>query len=270
MGVKVAMSDRKLCNSGEFEGKVVIVTGGGRGIGKAFSRALAERGAAVGILGRTEATVKKLADELNGEGRRAVGILCDVANEVQVEAAVAKVADLFGGVDILINNAGLHAEEYSDKGFGELGIAESRRLFDVNVMGIVICSLTCKPLMARRGGGVILNISSIAADLSAHAYGVSKLAANGLTMSLATEFAKDKIRVNGIAPGMIITEETHQEINEADLRAFTHGYMTENQLVQKIAGPEEIVNAMLYFCSDWSSFVTGETLKVSGGYPLHS
>jgi NAD(P)-dependent dehydrogenase (short-subunit alcohol dehydrogenase family) len=124
--------------------------------------------------------------------------------------------------------------------------------------------------MARRGGGVILNISSIAADLSAHAYGVSKLAANGLTMSLATEFAKDKIRVNGIAPGMIITEETHQEINEADLRAFTHGYMTENQLIQKIAGPEEIVNAMLYFCSDWSSFVTGETLKVSGGYPLHS
>jgi NAD(P)-dependent dehydrogenase (short-subunit alcohol dehydrogenase family) len=264
------MSDKKLCDSGEFEGKVAIVTGGGRGIGKAFARALAIRGAAVGILGRTEATVKRVADELNSEGYRAVGFGCDVANETQVEASVATIADMFGGVDILINNAGLHAEEYSDKGFGELGIAESRRLFDVNVMGTVICSLICQPLMARRGGGAILNISSIAADLSSHAYGVSKLAVNGLTMSLATELAKDKIRVNGIAPGMIITEESREEIEGGALEAFTQDYMKNNQLVQKIAGSEEIVNAMLYLCSDWAGFVTGETLRVSGGYPLHS
>jgi NAD(P)-dependent dehydrogenase (short-subunit alcohol dehydrogenase family) len=263
------MADRKLCNSGEFEGKVAVITGGGRGIGKAFARALAERGAAVGILGRTEATCIQVAEELNGEGYRAIGMACDVAKEEQVEATIAKVADTFGGVDILINNAGLHAEEYSDKGFGELGIAESRRLFDVNVMGTVICSLICQPFMAKRGGGVILNISSIAADLSAHAYGVSKLAVNGLTMSLASELAKDKIRVNGIAPGMIITEETRREIPAEMLDPFTQDYM-KNQLVQKVAGPEEIVNAMLYFCSDWASFVTGENLRVSGGYPLHS
>jgi len=264
------MSDKKLCDNGEFEGKVAIITGGGRGIGKAFARALAVRGAAVGILGRTEATVKRVADELNGEGYRAVGFGCDVANETQVEASVATIADMFGGIDILINNAGLHAEEYSDKGFGELGIAESRRLFDVNVMGTVICSLICQPSMARRGGGVILNISSIAADLSSHAYGVSKLAVNGLTMSLATELAKDKIRVNGIAPGMIITDESREEIQGGALEAFTQDYMKNNQLVQKIAGSEEIVNAMLYLCSDWAGFVTGETLRVSGGYPLHS
>jgi NAD(P)-dependent dehydrogenase (short-subunit alcohol dehydrogenase family) len=264
------MADKQFCNSGEFEGKVAVITGAGRGIGKAFARALAERGAAVGILGRTEATCLQVAEELNSAGYRAIGMACDVSNETQVEAAVAKVVDAFGGVDILINNAGLHAEAYNHKGFGALGIAESRRLLDVNIMGTVICSLLCQPHMAKRGGGVILNISSISAEFSAYAYGVSKLAVNGLTISLATELAKDKIRVNGIAPGMIITEESREESDPAKLNAFTQGYMTNNQLIKKVADPEECVNAMLYLCSDWSSFVTGENLRVSGGYPLHS
>jgi NAD(P)-dependent dehydrogenase (short-subunit alcohol dehydrogenase family) len=252
----------------EFEGKVAIVTGGGRGIGKAFSRALAERGASVAILGTTEARVSKLAEELKADGLSAVGLACDVSDEAQVAKAAATVTDLFGGIDILINNAGLHAAEYSDKGFGELGISASRRLFDVNVMGIVICSLACQPAMARRGGGVILNISSIAAYLSTHAYGVSKLAANGLTVSLAREFAEDHIRVNGIAPGMIVTEEFREEYDPEVLGAFTDDFMKNKQLIQHVAGPEEIVNAMLYLCSDKARFVTGETLKVSGGYPL--
>ena len=268
--MRYTMSDRKFCNSGEFEGKVAIVTGAGRGIGKVLARALAERGAAVGILGRTEASCLQVAEELNSEGFRAIGMACDVSNETQVEASVAKVAEAFGGIDILINNAGLHADEYNHKGFGDLGIAQSRRLLDVNVMGTVICSLLCRPFMARRGGGVILNISSISAEFSAYAYGVSKLAVNGLTMSLATELAKDKIRVNGIAPGMIITEETRKEWAPERIATFTQSYMTNNQLVKMVAGPEEVVYAMLYLCSDWAGFVTGENMRVSGGYPLHS
>jgi NAD(P)-dependent dehydrogenase (short-subunit alcohol dehydrogenase family) len=264
----MTMLDKQFCNSGEFDGKVAIVTGGARGIGKAFVRALASRGAAVGILGRTEATVKKLADELTAEGLRAIGIECDVADEVQFAAAVSAVTQAFGGVDILINNAGLHAEEYSDKGFGELGIAKSRRLLDVNVMGIVIGSLACQQSMASRGGGVILNISSISAYMSASAYGVSKLAANGLTMALATELAGDKIRVNGIAPGMTISDEFREELDPQWLDEFTQDFMKTKQLIQKISGPEDVVNAMLYLCSDWANFITGETIKVSGGYPL--
>jgi NAD(P)-dependent dehydrogenase (short-subunit alcohol dehydrogenase family) len=264
------MLGKRLCDSGEFQGKVAIVTGGGRGIGKAFAYALAARGAAVGVLGRTEASCVQVADELNGMGHRAIGMACDVVDEGQVEAAVAKIAEQFGGVDILINNAGLHAQEYNHRGFGELGIAKSRRLLDVNIMGTVICSLLCQPYMVGRGGGVILNLSSSSADLSAYAYGVSKLAVNGLTISLATELAKNNIRVNGIAPGMIITPESRQEIPPEQLDAFVQDYMTSKQLIQKIADPEEIVNAMLYLCSDWSSFVTGETLRVTGGYPLHS
>jgi NAD(P)-dependent dehydrogenase (short-subunit alcohol dehydrogenase family) len=263
------MPEKKLCDSGEFEGKVAIISGAGRGIGKAFAHALAERGAAVGVLGRTEATCLQVADELNSAGYRAIGMACDVADEAQVEMSVSRVADKFGGVDILINNAGLHAQEYNHKGFGDLGIAKARRLFDVNVMGPVICALACKPYMARRGGGVVLNISSSSGDLSAYAYGVSKLAVNGLTISLATELAKDNIRVNGIAPGMILTTESRQEADPVKLEAFTRDYM-KKQLIQKVAESEEVVNAMLYLCSNWSSFVTGETLRVTGGYPLHS
>jgi NAD(P)-dependent dehydrogenase (short-subunit alcohol dehydrogenase family) len=261
------MSDQGLCVKGEFEGKVAIVTGGGRGIGKALSRALAVRGAAVGILGRTEATLSKLADELNSEGCRVIGLTCDVADEKRVEQVVATVIDQFGGVDILVNNAGLYSPEYH-RDYVELGLSGARRIFDVNLMGMLACALACQPSMTRRGGGVIVNISSVAAYFNENAYAVSKLAINGLTVSLARQFVKYNIRVNGIAPGMIITDEMHQDYEAEWLQSFTHDYMKNNQLIQRIAGPEEIAKAMLYLCSDNSSFITGETLRVSGGYPL--
>jgi NAD(P)-dependent dehydrogenase (short-subunit alcohol dehydrogenase family) len=262
------MTGGLLCNSAEFDGKVAIVTGGGRGIGKAFVRALALRGAAVGILGRTLATVERLACELNAEGLRAMGIACDISDEAQVEAAVERTIAAFGGVDILINNAALHAEEYSDKGFGELGVLAARRLFDVNLMGVVICALACRASMKHRGGGVVLNISSISAEPSKHAYGVSKLAVNGLTVALASELAPDGIRVNGISPGMTISDEARAELDPQWLEDFTQDFMKNRQLIQKISGPEDSVNAMLFLCSDWANFITGETLRVSGGSTL--
>jgi NAD(P)-dependent dehydrogenase (short-subunit alcohol dehydrogenase family) len=261
------MSDRELCNDGEFQGKVAIVTGGGRGIGKGLSRAFAVRGAAVGILGTTEATVRKLADELNGEGHRAISVTCDVADEKAVEQAVATVLDQFGRVDILVNNAGLYSPEYH-RDFVELGLAGAKRIFDVNLIGSLICALACQPIMTRQGGGVILNISSISAYLNENAYAVSKLALNGLTISLARQFAKYNIRVNGIAPGMIVTEEARQDYDNEWLEAFGQDYMKSKQLIQKLAGPEEIAKMMLYLCSDNASFITGETIRVSGGYPL--
>jgi NAD(P)-dependent dehydrogenase (short-subunit alcohol dehydrogenase family) len=261
------MSDQGLCNKNEFEGKVAIVTGGGRGIGKALSRALAVRGAAVGILGRTEATLSKLVDELNSEGHRAIGLTCDVADQQRVEQAIATVVGQFGDVDILVNNAGLYSPEYH-RDYVELGVSGARRIFDVNVMGMLACALACQPAMTRRGGGVIVNISSVAAYFNENAYAVSKIAVNGLTVSLARQFVKYNIRVNGIAPGLILTDEMHEEHDIEWLQTFTHDYMKNNQLIQRIAGPEEVAKAMLYLCSDNSSFITGETMRVSGGYPL--
>lgn len=239
------------------------MTGDGRGIGKVLSRALAERGASVGILGTTGGPVKALADELNGEGSTAVGIACDVADEGQVKAAVDGIAERFGGIDILINNAALHSSEYN-KGFTTLGLEKTRRLFDVNVIGLSICATACRPHMQARGGGVILNISSIGGYRSDTAYGVSKLAARGATICLANELADDNIRVNGVAPGLIATD---QIINDYPAE-FLENHVQANQKVHRLGQIDDIVQAMLYFCSNRASFVTGETLKVTGGQQL--
>src|SRR5690606_30238125 len=131
--------------------------------------------------------------------------------EAAVGAAVAKVAEAFGGIDILINNAGLHSAKYNAT-FQALGSAEVRRLFDVNIIGVANCSLACRPVMAARGGGVMMNISSIAGYTSANPYGVSKLAVRGMTMAFAREFSEDRIRVNAIAPGLIATDVIRAEM----------------------------------------------------------
>jgi NAD(P)-dependent dehydrogenase (short-subunit alcohol dehydrogenase family) len=147
--------------------KVAVITGGGRGFGKAFGTALAARGAHV--------------------------VLADIdgaADEAGVAAVIGEVAEQYGGVDILVNNAGLHSAGYN-KPSAELGIASLRRLFDVNVMGIYICSLAARPVMSGRAGAAVVNISSAAAYASRTAYGVSKLAVRGVTTQLAREFAAD-------------------------------------------------------------------------------
>ena len=119
--------------------------------------------------------------------------------------------------------------------------------------------------MRNRGGGVVLNISSAAGFLSTSAYGVSKLAVRGLTVAFASELAPDLIRVNGIAPGLTNTESALADLPSSLIEDF----VGELQLVHRICTMDDIVSAMLYLCSDKASFVTGETLKVSGGYPLN-
>ncbi len=188
---------------------------------------------------------------------------CDVADEHQVQAAVDATVTRFGGIDILINNAGKHLTKYNQP-FSVLERDELRALFDVNVIGVVNCSVAARPSMAARGGGVMLNISSMAAYMNATPYSVSKLAVRGLTIAFATEFAGDKIRVNAISPGLMATENTMEDLPTALVDEFVN----ERQLVHRLGQMDDIVRAMLYLCSDDSSFVTGETLKVSGGLPL--
>ena len=146
-----------------------------------------------------------LAAELERDGQHALAVVCDVADEQQVQAAVDAAVARFGGIDILINNAGKHLMKYNQP-FSVLERDELRALFDVNVIGVVNCSVAARPSMAARGGGVIVNISSMASYLSTTPYAVSKLAVRGLTIAFATEFAADHIRVNAIAPGLMATE----------------------------------------------------------------
>jgi 3-oxoacyl-[acyl-carrier protein] reductase len=247
-----------------FERDVALITGGAIGFGRAFAQALTSEGAAVVLADIDVDSAERTAVALRDEGARAIAVECDVSDEAHVDAAVADTVREFGGVDILINNAGLHLTKYNQP-FGVLARSDVRKLFDVNVIGVVNCTLACRDRMRERGGGVVLNISSMAGYMNVTPYGVSKLAVRGLTVSFANELAPDRIRVNGIAPGLMNTENSLADLPHA----LVDEIVRDRQLVHRAGTMDDVVSAMMYLCSAEASFITGETLKVSGGYPLN-
>ncbi|MGD0698265.1 MAG: SDR family oxidoreductase [Trebonia sp.] len=244
------------------QGKVALITGGGRGFGKAFGTALAERGAHVVLADIDGDAAAAAAAEISGKGGSASAAVCDVADEAGMAAVIEEVVGKHGGLDILVNNAGLHSAAYN-KPSAELGVASLRRLFDVNVIGLYICSLAARPAMSGRGGAAIVNISSSAAYANRSAYGVSKLAVRGATVQLAREFAADGIRVNAIAPGLIFTDTIRAELARDEVAR-----VMGQQILQREGAERDIVDALLYLVSPAASFVTGETLRISGGFAL--
>ena len=233
-----------------------MITGGARGFGRAFGRALAQRGATVALIDLDRAAVEATAAEL---GPRVSAHVGDVTDEVRMGEIMQEVSGQTSGIDILINNAGLHSHEYS-RPMKELGLAKIRRLFDVNAMGVVVGTFAAAPFMSRRPGANIINIASSSAYLPG-GYGVSKLAAIGLTMTFARELGEDEIRVNAIAPGVILTNTI-----QAELPAETLQRIKAMQFVDRHGEEQDIVDAMLYLASDKARFVTGETLRVTGGF----
>ena len=240
----------------EYSGKIAVITGGARGFGKAFGAALAGQGAVVALVDRDDDAVRNAAA---GIGGLAIPFVGDVSNETQMNAIMAEVARAHGGIDILINNAGLHSHEYS-RPLAEMGVAKTKRLFEVNVIGTVACTLAAKPFMVGRRGASIVNIASAAA-FQGGGYGTSKLAVIGLTMTFARELASDGIRVNAIAPGMILTDTIRDEMAPATLsRIKAMQFLTDDGQEQ------DIVEAMLYLTSPRARFITAETLRVTGGF----
>jgi len=246
----------------EHENRTAIITGGGRGFGKAFGHALAARGAHVVLADIDAQAGEAAAAEIRAAGGAASACWCDVADEAQVGAMAAEVAARRGGIDILINNAGLHSAAYAEP-MTKSGLAKLRRLFDVNLMGVIICTLALRSAMAGRAGASIVNISSSASYDCPTAYGVSKLAVRGLTVAFARELGRDGIRVNAIAPGLMFTETIRRELPQALVKS-----VHEQQILKREGGEQDIVEAMLYLCSERAAFVTGETLRVSGGLAL--
>jgi NAD(P)-dependent dehydrogenase (short-subunit alcohol dehydrogenase family) len=244
----------------EHRGRTAVITGGGRGFGKAFGHALAARGALAVLLDLDGEAAQAAAAEIVAAGGEARAIACDVADALQVSAAMAEAADFRGGIDILINNAGLHSAAYGLP-MTEMGLAKTRRLFDVNIMGVVNGSLAAREFMAGRPGATIVSISSAASYPPLTAYGVSKLAVRGLTMALAKELGPVGVRVNAIAPGLIFTDTIRAELSPA----VVEGVMRQQDLKREGA-ERDVVEALLYLVSDRASFVTGETLKVTGGF----
>jgi 3-oxoacyl-[acyl-carrier protein] reductase len=246
----------------EMAGRVAVITGGARGFGKAFGHGLARQGAHAVLVDVDGATCEMAAAEIRDSGGAASAFVADVVDEQQVAALVDDVVDRFGGIDILINNAGLHSAAYS-RPMAEMGLAQVRRLFDVNVMGTITCTLAAQQHMAGRPGACIVNISSTAAYNPGVAYGVSKLAVRGLTMASARELGPLGIRVNAVAPGLILTETIRTELPEETVRN-----VMAQQYFRSEGEEQDIVDAVLFLCSQNARFITGETLRVSAGFGL--
>ncbi|WP_327100556.1 SDR family oxidoreductase [Nocardia vinacea] len=245
----------------EHQGKVAVITGGGRGFGKAFGTALSELGAHVVLADIDGAVATSAAAELTAQGRGATGVACDVADADGVAAMMDAVTERHGGIDILVNNAGLHAAY--NRPFTELGLAAVRRVFDVNVMGLINCTLAAHKAMTGRDGASIVNISSSAAYANRTVYGVSKLTVRGLTVAFARELAEAGIRVNSIAPGLILTDTVRAQLSAAEAER-----VLSEQILHRAGEEQDIVEALLYLVSPRASFITGETLRVTGGFAL--
>jgi NAD(P)-dependent dehydrogenase (short-subunit alcohol dehydrogenase family) len=247
-----------------LHGRTALVTGGYRGLGLAFARALAQAGADL-IIGARDAQASADAAETIAQetGRRAIGIRLDVTDRPSVERAVAAAVESTGRLDILVNNAGacIHrpALEVPDE--------EWHEVFDVNVHGLWLMSQVAGKHMADHGGGRIVNIGSISAGIVNRpqwqpAYNASKAAVHHLTKSLAAEWAPLGIRVNAVAPGYVKTDMA--PVDEPRYRR----QWIEDAPMQRYATPEEIAPTVVYLASDASSFMTGSVITIDGGYTV--
>jgi NAD(P)-dependent dehydrogenase (short-subunit alcohol dehydrogenase family) len=241
-----------------LDGRVAVVTGGNRGLGLAFARALGEAGAKVAIAARDEGKSAEVAEELG-----VLAVPLDVTDPASVDAMVERVTAELGPIDVLVNNAGtcFHRPAL------EVPEQEWRAVWDVNVDGVWRCARAAGAQMVERGTGSIVNIGSISAMIVNRpqmqpAYNASKAAVHQLTKSLAAEWAPHGVRVNALAPGY-----TKTEMAPVDEPRFRRHWI-EDAPMERYATPDELGPSLLYLASDASSFVTGSVLVVDGGYTL--
>lgn len=248
--------------SGKLDGKVAVVTGAAQGIGNAIARGLATEGARI-VVADLRRAAEAAADFPEG-----LGVEVDVADEEAVERLVNEVVDGCGGIDILINNAGLYAS-LKMRPFTEIPLEEWRKVMDVNVASMFLACRAVVPRMRERGGGKIVNVSSgtvfRGVPFVLH-YVASKGAIVAMTRALAKELGKDGIHVNCVAPGFTMSEgvQEHAEVVEA-LRDVTIAART----IQRDQLPEDVVGAVVFLCSPAADFITGQTMVIDGGQYFH-
>jgi 3-oxoacyl-[acyl-carrier protein] reductase len=244
---------------GDWSGKTAVITGGGRGFGQAFGVALAAEGAHAVLVDIDGAEAEAAAAKIRASGGAATGLAGDVTDEARMGEVMEDASEIAGGIDILINNAGLHSDEYGQP-ILTMGLAKVKRLFNVNVIGVVTCTLAAVPHMKGRPGASIVNISSAAAHLHGSAYGNSKLAVAGLTITFARELGPHGVRVNAISPGLMLTETI-----AAELPPETKARVRAMQCLDDDGREEHVVDALMFLTSSRAVFITGETLRVTGG-----
>jgi len=248
--------------SGSLEGKVAVVTGAAQGIGRAIAEGLAAEGA------RLVVADLHGAEEAAAAFEDGVGLECDVASEQDVQRLADVVVERCGGVDVLVNNAGLYAS-LEMRPFDRIPLDEWRQVMDVNVASMFLTCRALVPLMRERGGGKIVNISSgtpfRGVPFLLH-YVTSKGAIVAFTRALAKELGRDNVLVNCVAPGFTISTgvQEHPEVIEA-LRDVSVAART----LQRDQVPDDVVGAVVFFCSSQSDFVTGQTIVIDGGQTFH-
>lgn len=244
-----------------FKNKVVIITGGASGIGKATAIAFAQKGAKVVIVDITEHS--ETLNLLHNMGEEAVFIQCDVSDSVQVKAMIEKTIATYGAIDFAFNNAGIEGESAKTQ---ECSEENWDKTIAVNLKGIWLCMKYEIPEMLKHGKGVIINCASVAGLVGfggLPAYVASKHGVIGLTKTAALEFAKKGIRVNSICPGIIETPMMDR-LSGNDLEVIAR--FSAMEPMGRYGKPEEIANAVLWMCSDDASFLTGHAMAVDGGF----
>lgn len=245
-----------------YSNKVALVTGGTSGIGRATALEFARAGAKVVISGRREKEGNDVVTAIRESGGEAAFVQTDIAREEDVRRMVEFVTDTYGRLDVAFNNAGVEWMGPLDQATEE----EYRRVFDVNVWGVLNSMRHEIPAMLKTGGGAIVNTSSIAGHVGmaqVSIYIASKHAVEGLTKAVAMEFARQNIRVNAVAPAAIETEMVNRFAGtEGEMRE----YLKSLHPVGRMGTSEEIAAAVLYLCSDAAKFTTGTSLLVDGGF----
>jgi 3-oxoacyl-[acyl-carrier protein] reductase len=242
-----------------FDDKVAIVTGAGQGIGEAYAKGLAGAGAKVGVADLNTEGAERVAKEIEASGGTAIAVTVDVGDAASTQAMARTVADAFGGIDHLVNNAAIYGGMKLDS-LLTVDLEYYKRFMGVNMDGALLCTRACYESMAERGGGSIVNQSSTAAWMAAGYYGIAKAAINSLTVSLASELGWRNIRVNAIAPGPTDTAATRSVVPEEFV-----GALVSSLALKRMGQPEDMVGACLFLLSDEASWITGHVLAVDGG-----
>jgi NAD(P)-dependent dehydrogenase (short-subunit alcohol dehydrogenase family) len=247
-----------------LKGRVAVVTGASRGIGKAMSLALAEAGADVAVAARTLLKLEDLSEKIRSLGRNCLVCQTDITRSEEVANLVQKTLQKLGKIDILVNNAGMNVRKLAI----DLSEPEWDRILDTNLKAYFFCSQTVAKEMAKSKRGAIINIASVRSLIAppmASAYTASKGGVSQLTKALAVEWARHGIRVNAIAPGYTDTELTaHFKEKETD----QYEAIRERTALKRWAVPEDLTGLLIYLASDASEYVTGQTIYVDGGYSL--
>jgi len=239
--------------------KVAIVTGGGTGIGAATALRLAEEGANVAVCGRRIGPLESIVSEIENKGGQALAIVCDIADESQVDTTISAVVSQFGGLDILVNNATL-----LEAGLIDGHTTESwHKNFSVTVDGTLFMMRAAYPHLAKNRGSVV-NISSIVGSQGTPymtGYAAAKGAVNSMTRNAAIEWASAGVRCNAVVPGAIMTDPTKAILPDEQAQAYMESLIP----MRRIGDPEEVANAIVFLASPLASYITGVLLPVDGG-----